>query len=338
MVILNREFEGEKEGVLFRQVPLPHDRLGRMTAASQRFWRAAREIDAHLYQIHDPELLWAGKRLAGEGKQVVYDVHEDLPRQIMGKEWIPRILRPGAARLAGWEEQRLTRSFRCCLGATPEIAARFPQGEVFRNFPLPEQFPPGEELSRRPRQAAYLGSVTESRGLFEMLEAAKEARIPLVMAGRIESDTLLVRAKAHPGWEWVRWLGQRDRKELPGILAQCRMGLLLLRETDAYRRSMPIKLFEYLMAGVPVVASDFPFWRRLTGGKGCLFVPPGSPGQAARAMARLAEDPCLAQRLGEEGRQLALERFNGRREQQKLLSLWDRLAGDSPAEERKVQE
>ena len=336
MVILNREFEGEKEGVAFRRVALPRGRLGRLTAASLLFWRAARQIPAQAYLLHDPELLWAGNRLAAEGKTVVYDAHEDLPRQILGKEWVPRPLRPGLARLAEWGEGRLARPFPCCLGATPQIAARFPRGEVFCNFPLPGQFSPGPDFALRPPQAAYLGSITQSRGLFVMLEAVREARVPLVLAGRMESRPLLDRARAHPGWEWVDWRGQLDRDALSGVLAQCRMGLLLLEGTEAYRRSMPIKLFEYCMAGLPVVASDFPFWRRLTQGRGCLFVPPGSPRQAAAAIRRLAEDPRLARRLGEEGRQLALERFNGLVEQRRLLALWDRLAGEDPTEERKV--
>ena len=325
VVILNREFEGKKEGVFFRRVELPVRRLGRMGTAAGRFWRAARQVPADLYQLHDPELLPAGWALARKGKRVVYDAHEDLPRQLLDKGWIPSLLRPGLSRAARWGEERLTRKFVCCLGATPEIARRFPQGRVFRNFPLPEEFPAGPDPASRPRQALYLGSITRERGLFTMLEAVEAGGIPLLLAGRMESGELSRQAADHPGWSMVRWMGLRSREELPALMDQCRMGLLLLQGTDAYRRSMPIKLFEYQMAGLPVVASDFPLWRQLTQEKGVLFVPPGDARAAAQAIRRLAQEDDLVRRLGREGRELAMGRFDGRREQERLVSLWNSL-------------
>ena len=62
VVILNREFEGEKKGVWFEKIPLNPGRLGRMAQASHRFLAAARRIPADLYQFHDPELLLAGRQ------------------------------------------------------------------------------------------------------------------------------------------------------------------------------------------------------------------------------------------------------------------------------------
>jgi glycosyltransferase involved in cell wall biosynthesis len=61
----------------------------------------------------------------------------------------------------------------------------------------------------------------------------------------------------------------------------------------------PLKLFEYLTTGLPIVASDLPAIREvLTDGETALLVPPDNPQALASALTRLSGDPTLAAKLG----------------------------------------
>jgi glycosyltransferase involved in cell wall biosynthesis len=79
------------------------------------------------------------------------------------------------------------------------------------------------------------------------------------------------------------------------------MDVLVLPNTATHisaRYTSPLKLFEYMAAGRPIVASDLPALREvLTDGENALLVEPGNAAQLADAIGRLLHDPELAQRL-----------------------------------------
>jgi hypothetical protein len=64
-----------------------------LAAAKRQFLSEALRVDADVYQLHSPELLPLTTPLKRLGKAVVYDAHEDLPRHLTEKEWLPRFLR-----------------------------------------------------------------------------------------------------------------------------------------------------------------------------------------------------------------------------------------------------
>ena len=67
-------------------------RLNRATKFAQAVVERALQEDADIYHFHDPELLRFARQFKRRGKHIVYDVHEDLPRQIMTKQWIPAMV------------------------------------------------------------------------------------------------------------------------------------------------------------------------------------------------------------------------------------------------------
>ncbi|MEO6624839.1 MAG: glycosyltransferase, partial [Burkholderiaceae bacterium] len=78
--------------------PLPASRLARALAGSWRALRMMRYLNPRLVHFHDPELLPLALVLTLLGYRVVYDVHEDVPRQVMAKYWIPAAFRWVVAR------------------------------------------------------------------------------------------------------------------------------------------------------------------------------------------------------------------------------------------------
>src|SRR5690606_10003174 len=115
-------------------------------------------------------------------------------------------------------------------------------------------------------------------------------------------------------------------REIPEWLAKGKVGLVCLHPVDNYREALPIKMFEYMAAGLPVVATDFPLWRRILEESGCgVTVDPLNPADMAEKVTALLKDDPMRQRMGKNGRRAFLEKYNWRAEETKLLDLYREL-------------
>ena len=95
------------EGVHIVGVPLSTHRLQRQLQLG-RVMRKALEVDADIYHLHDPELMSVGLRIRRQGKRVIFDSHEDVPMQLLTKEYLPRWSRkPLSSLYAQWERHCL---------------------------------------------------------------------------------------------------------------------------------------------------------------------------------------------------------------------------------------
>ena len=92
---------------------------------------------ADLYHFHDPELLWVGVLLKLRGFRVIYDVHEDVPKQIMSKPWIPRWARPIISKAVHLVEQLGARIVDRDRRGDTYHRAQVPSGEDRRRAELP---------------------------------------------------------------------------------------------------------------------------------------------------------------------------------------------------------
>ena len=92
------------------------------------------------------------------------------------------------------------------------------------------------------------------------------------------------------------------------------------------RETSPMKLFEYMAAGIPVVASDFPLWRKIVeDAKAGMVVDPLNPQAIAAAVEQLISDTALAEEMGRNGRKAVEEQYNWNHEEKELLKIYQSL-------------
>jgi glycosyltransferase involved in cell wall biosynthesis len=310
------------------------NRLKRFFLYSWSVYKKAVESEASICHFHDPELIFIGALLRLRGKKVIYDVHEDLPRQILSKSWIkPWVRYPvsWSAAFVEWVGSRLF--FSGIVAATPTIANRFPQDKtvLIRNYPIIE-----EALSRtksawagRLEQVIYVGGIDKTRGVIENIKAIgllKNEKIRMSLAGPFSSKALEEECREYDGWRYVDYFSWLSRDDVMAMLAESKAGLVVLHPTPAYLESYPIKMFEYMLAGIPVIASDFPIWREIVDSSKCgLLVDPLVPEETAKAIRWVLKHPEEAEKMGNNGRRAIEEKYNWAREEKALLRLYEKL-------------
>jgi glycosyltransferase involved in cell wall biosynthesis len=311
--------------------------LGRLLGVPALARRAARSGAAVLH-ANEPDA-WAAAILAGRrsGARVVLDVHEHYPSRLDSR--LPAALRPwlgplarGALRLAC----RLAgRAADAVVVAKDGLDADFAVPErilAVRNYASPAPVAPRRHAAG-PLTLAHIGVLGRARGWPQMLEAL--ALCPpgtrLRLIGRFtdgSEDAFRARAAALGLAGRIEHLPWMPQPEALARLAECDIGLVLFQPGEEnHRLALPHKLFDCMLAGLPVLAPAFAEEvASVVREAGCgLLVDSADPAAIAAAIAGLA-DPAHRAALGGAGRQAALTRFGWPGEAERLVRLYHRLA------------
>lgn len=307
--------------------------LGKTVA---RAYDVARKLDADVYHLHEPLLIWAGLKLKMKGATVVYDVHEDTPRQVRAYFAARPVFAIAVSLFFTVAEKMAKKWFDGFVCATPSIAAKYPAGKTVTvcNYPDYERFREGMgaecQYAARKSNIVYAGNITKTRGAVEMVEAvgsiSEELGAKLVLLGRIDDVELEKELRLMEGWAQVEYRGFIDHREVIVEYGKAKMGLVLLHPVPNYIEALPVKMFEYMAAGLPVVASDFPMWREIIEDARCgVLVDPENPSVIAGAVRELLENPADAEQMGERGRKAVLGKYNWSAEAEGLLRFYKQM-------------
>lgn len=247
---------------------------------------------------------------------VVFESHEFYSRVVAELRGLP-LTHPVIEELQRREREALAR----CAGLVTVTAGQIEdlrsaygyQGPswVIPNGAEPEVFeiPPAE---RRPcpRRLLYVGSLIPWKGLDLLLHAI--ARVPEAelhicggKPGTRTWKTLVDFARSLGVLDRIRMHGTMTQRELRPWMASSVAGILTIdgRYSIAARYTSPLKLFEYLCAGLPIVATDLPSVREIVGHeREALLFPDRDVDDLARALRRVLSDKALAARLSENAR------------------------------------
>lgn len=333
LVVADGKGDELRDDVNINDVGTSSGRLDRVRNITRRVLARAIEIDASIYHFHDPELIPAGLKLKRLGKRVIFDSHEDVPQQLLGKPYLNKISRRILAHAMTAYETWSCRQFDAIVAATPFIREKFRRinnrAVDINNFPLLGELASPEREAEARTKVCYVGGIAANRGAREIVRAMEsvQSNVRLELAGRFSEPTLGLEVRQYAGWRRVDELGFLNRDGVRGVLGRSFAGLVTLHPLTNYLDSLPIKMFEYMSAGIPVIASSFPLWKEIIRKNDCgVCVDPMDPQSIAQAINHLFLNKDQAKIMGENGRQAVLERYNWGVEEKKLLSLYGTIA------------
>ncbi|MBA6109357.1 glycosyltransferase family 4 protein [Pseudomonas asiatica] len=333
LVVADGLGDEQKNGVSILDVGKLPGRLNRILKTTRRVLAKAVVLDADIYHIHDPELLPAGVKLRSMGRRVIFDAHEDVPKQILGKPYLNRFtklfLSVVLKAYEGWACSRMSG----VIAATPYIRDKFSKINAkvvdINNFPMVDELAVGEiDWSKKKDQVCYVGGIAEIRGISEIVQAMEsvEGNTRLLLGGTFTSEEFERKVSGCSGWKRTDAPGFLSRDQVKDALYRSRAGLVTLHPAINYLDALPVKMFEYMAAGIPVIASNFPLWEEIISRADCgICVDPLKPSEIALAISQLAGDSERAAQMGLNGRKAVFDKYNWGVEEQKLLSFYAAL-------------
>lgn len=275
--------------------------------------------------FHDPELLFLGRKLAKKGIKVIYDSHENVPKQILSKPYIPFWARKIISNYVYKLELSITKCFFAVVTVTDEIKNKFLSANknsiLVRNFPILKAFSE-PVFSKKDPIFIYAGGLTIIRGAKEMVKASSITGIEIQVYGPVDSDVINF-TNDYPLFKLSGLLKQEDLIQKYKVAS---VGLCLLHKVPNYLDSYPIKLFEYMASGMAVIASDIPMWKEIIDKYKCgICVDPYDVEAIAEAMTYMKEHPQEVEQMGRNGRKAVLENFSWENEATTLINLYKTL-------------
>jgi len=299
-----------------------------------KLYKKALELHSDIYHLHDPELMITALLLKMRGKKVVFDFHEDVPKQIYSKAYLRNWHKSVLAKLFKLLENYLVKRVDGIISATPQIQARFQslahKAVIVHNFPILEEFEE-KKIIRDTKKCyvVYHGVIEKKRGIKSLMDSLDYTDIRLKLAGYIASEKLMRELKKHRNWGQVDFVGYLDRNEIKVLLNEAIAGVVTLLPTKNYQESLPVKMFEYMAAGLPVIASDFPYWKDIILKNECgICVDPENPKEIADAFSFILENPNLAKQMGMNGKKAVIDKYNWEIEANKLIRIYNSIIID----------
>lgn len=326
------------DGVKIKALPESRHRLFRMLRTLSVLRQALAE-KAKIYHFHDPELIPVGFALKLMTKaKVIYDVHEDYPQLMLFKSWLPKLVRRAASLLMYGMERIVLSYVDTVVTTTEALADRFKREKktiAVHNYPLVDLF--RGESGPGPDQdfdIIHVGTVLESRLSF-MLSVGLELKrmghdfrwciLGIYPKMKLWAEHKLDELDDNLGENFV-FIERVPHQDVPNYIRRSRIGINHHPAESRFLRVFPLKIYEYMACGVPVVSSDLPLTRECLAGYNCgILVRPDDETEFARAIMSLLGDTKKAKQMGEAGKRLVEERYNWSLEREKLLRLYQEL-------------
>ena len=319
----------EKNSVKIYDVGVENGRFNRIFKTTKNVLQKAIEVDSDIYHLHDPELIPIGIKLKKLGKKVIFDAHEDLPKQILEKHYLNKFNKKILSFTIAKLEIMALKRFDFVVSATPIIRDKFLKYKIksidINNFPMLNELIEIKPLFET-ATVCYIGILYDTRGIREIVKAVEDLNVKLIIAGKFFDKKFEEEIKSLEGWKKVDFRGFVDREEIKKILEESVAGLVTLYPTPSYIEAYPVKMFEYMSAGIAVIASNFELYKEfIEKSKSGFTVDPLDILEITKTIKRVINDREMAKDMGQHGKKAIMKKYNWNNEEQKLFHLYQEI-------------
>jgi len=310
-------------------------RLKILLFAKYQFLNSAIKVNADIYQLHSPELISLGVALQKKGKRVVYDAHEDLPRHILEKEWIPRIFRKSISVLVDTYMHYYLKKYNGIVSPHQHVVDDLLL--INKNTILITNFAKvnssilisKDSYLNRGNVICYTGTCYYHSNQLQILKSISSIDVSYNIAGFIPK-ALYEQMKLMSSFSKLHFWGRIPWEKLSIFYSYSRIGVVVIdykMNLGNKRGTFAVnKMFEYMESSLPIICSDYDLWMEVIEKYNCgIYVEPGNVDQIRDAITFLLENPEIAYGMGQNGRKAVLEEYNWAKEEVKYEQLFARI-------------
>ena len=319
------------DGIKIFDVGASKNRKERFLVTSRKVYQKALQLKCDIYHFHDPELMFYGLKLKKKGFKIIYDIHEDLKEQIKIKEWLPIFFRKTISTIFSSIENYIAKRLDALIVPQPYMFKNYIK--INNNTVLVENFVilnidiDLEEKNYSNKTCFHPGALSKDRGLINMINAFSylDHDNSLVLAGNIP-ENLLTEVTSISGWDKTEYKGLLKFNEVQELYSKTSIGLILYNNVGQYYLSYAIKLFEYMLHGIPVIMPNFGEWIEFNKENDCgINVNPLNPREVSEKINFLNNNEEEKRRLGKNGRNAVLQKYNWKIAETRLINLYNIL-------------
>ena len=307
-------------------------RILRMSLSTFQAYKKAKKIKAACYHIHDPELLPVAWLLKRKKNVVIYDIHEDYVTSMYQKEYIPKPIRKILGSIYGFVEKMFSHNMELCL-AEKYYQEKYPAGKCILNYPILNKLILNHQVDNKPvgNRLLYTGNVSVERGAFIHAQLPKiDNRIAVHFIGKcpsnIAEEMYDVAGKTRDKLiiDGIDRFIEREQIDKSYISENWLAGIALFPPTEHYMKKELTKFFEYMGAGIPIICSNFPVWKKFIETYDCgITVDPHNHLEIRDAINYLRNNPNIARDMGDNGKKAVEEHLNWNSEGKKLIRWYE---------------
>jgi len=311
----------------------------------KKLFKRAKELEADIYHFHD---LWINKigvklKRLKHKPVVFYDAREpysdDYKSYTKAIGLLKKVVELFAYLVDRWEKLK-SKNYDLVISNEEIVRDNFrtkigvEKAEVLYNFTDNYKLFRGVSLENKKFDFIYSGGITELRGAFKILKAVKLAKhnlsnIKVVFVGSYSPEGLKDKMQGFINTNNlnnnVELHSYVNYNEISNYYNSSKVGLVTLFKIKTFEVSMPIKVFEYMAFGLPIIGSDFGHIKKYVENENCgLLVDPLSESEISKAMVKLIQDKELYAELSKNGRKATLERYKWDFELEKLVNYYSK--------------
>jgi len=329
LIVADGKGDEVKDNIKIFDVGKSNSRLNRILNTTKKVFNKAIEIDAEIYHLHDPELIPIGLKLKKLGKKVIFDSHEDVPKQILAKHYLNKTIRKIISRFYSFYEISKLKKFDYVIAATPFIRDKFLKSGIksidINNFPVFKEY---ENICPKytNNTLCYVGTLYKTRGIKEIVKAVEDLDVKLIIAGKFYDKEYEKEVKSLKGWKQVDFRGFVSQDKIKEILLNSIGGFVTLYPTPSYLEAYPVKMFEYMASGLGVIASNFPLYKSFIEDNRCgICVNPLDINEIREAIKYFINNKNEIKEMGARGKKMIKEKYCWEREEEKLFEIYEKL-------------